>query len=336
MKYSAFVLLLFTFCVAGFGQEDRDVGHMVLNSEAYNQQGLYAEAIEELTKAIAIEPGNADLYLKRAAINPFGRKASEISDDVYKAVSLKTGDKQTVLKGTRILRNIRRCDDALGLLNVFLFKNTMADDAFYARAHVKMCLDDWKGAYEDMTRAVELAPKNSNYLTTQAGLLSKLGETDKALEKFAQMIKDFEAKLAIIRAPGNSNNIKRELSQVYISRARIYHHKGELAAELADLLKYIEYSPKDINYTSRARFYVEHKMFDEAIADFTEAIRLSNMKTPGFIIERGDVYVFAGKYEEAFKDYETALTVNKSLKAFIDTRIIWAKRQMQEKTGKTP
>lgn len=331
MKHLSILLFaLLILFVPAFAQTE--VESLIKKSEELERENKIPEAIGELTKAIAIDANNADLYLRRAQFYFGENKPDAVLDDVNRAINLKPDDKPTLLTGTRYLRNARKCAESLNLLNAFIFKNQTADDVFYARAHSKMCLDDWVGAYDDMTSAIELAPKNNNYITTQAGLLNRLGDSEKAFQKFADMIAGFEKKLNDTGDRGKQQTIKRDLARVYDMRARIYHTKGDTAAEFADYAKSIEYQNEDMDYANRAKVYFDHRMFEEAIADYTESLRIS--KNPKnnwiFLIERADAYVYAGKYDEAFKDYAEALKLNQTLKEPIDARIVWAKQKMQD------
>ena len=114
------------------------------------------------------------------------------------------------------------------------------------------------------------------------------------------------------------------MARVYQTRAGVDHAKADDVAEFADLAKFIEYSPQEFSYRTRGKIYQDHRMYVEAIADYTEAIRLSPTNSV-FLLERGDIYAEAKKYDEAVKDYEQSLKLDPTLKETVDQRINYVK-----------
>ena len=72
MKHFVVILLaglLLAFCIPVFAQID--IENFLKKSAEYEQQDKLDEAAGELTKAIAVQPANADLYLRRADLYRF-------------------------------------------------------------------------------------------------------------------------------------------------------------------------------------------------------------------------------------------------------------------------
>lgn len=327
MKFQVLIFLVFlssAFSIATTAQTD--VEGLLKKSAEYEQQDKLEEAVGELTKAIAIQSDNADLYLRRANLYRFLDKKELLAADVNKAASLKPDDKQVILTAARLLRNIQKCTESLSVLNAYIFKNAGSDEVIFARAHGNMCLGDWASAYQDVSKASELNPDNSLYRTSQAGLLAKLGDSANSAEQFNLLIKVLETKLAKTTSEGRKESIKRDLANVYRTRAGANHTKADTVSEFADLAKFVEYSPTDFSYRQRAKIYQDHQMYSEAIADYTEAIRLSPAESI-FTLERGDVFAEAKKYDEALKDYEQSLKLDPTLKEIVEQRISSLKSQ---------
>jgi tetratricopeptide (TPR) repeat protein len=329
MKCFALVLLVLMFAGAGFAQTD--VETFLKKSNEFEMQNKLVDAIAELGKAIAIQPDNADLYLRRANLYFANNNYEGVAADAGKAVGLNPDNKQVILTAAHYFRNIQQCAQSLNILNAYVFKNPTSDDVIYARSNTKLCLDDLNAAYEDVSAAIKLAPKNNMYRTTQAGMLSRLGDSEKSFEKFAQMIKTLEANLGKAENEGEKQGLRHDLAYVYRLRADTFHSKGDTTAEFADLAKFIEYSPQEFSLRQRAKIYQDHKMYDEAIADYTEAIRISKNNTEIFFLERGDVFMCAEKYDEAIKDYEQTLKLNPQYNDIIPSRINDAKSRKLNK-----
>lgn len=177
-----------------------------------------------------------------------------------------------------------------------------------------MGLQDFFGAYEDLDAAIDLDPAKSAYRAEQAGILAKISDSEKAFERFSKLVEMLEEKLAKTK---QKETLKADLSWVYQMRARLFHAQGDTEAEFNDLAKFIELSPGSYNYQIRAQFYSDHRMYSKAIADLTDAIRLSTYPPIDSLIRRGEVYVLAEKYVEAVGDYEqvlkTDVVVNRKL-----------------------
>lgn len=328
MKFFSLVLLSFSllfFTQVLFAQAD--IKEFLLKAEEFEIDNKPDEAIGEITKAINVQTDNAELYLRRAQLYFDVGKHEAVAADASKAVALQPADKRTLLNAVRLLRYVKKCGESLEMLDRFIAKNAARDDVFYSRSHSKMCLADWAGAYEDLYQASELAPDNNMYRSTLAGMLARLGDSEQALEQFAKLIKFYERQYAKIKAANPKVTENHSLSEVYRLRAGVHHVKNDTANEFADLVKFVEYEPKDTTYRQRAKIYLDHGMTGEAIADYTSALK--NTLNPAiFRFERGDIYAEAGKYAEAIADYEEAAR-DAGLSESAQQRIAAAKRNLQ-------
>ena len=85
------------------------------------------------------------------------------------------------------------------------------------------------------------------------------------------------------------------------------------------LTKKIEYNPKDISaYKSRGKFYHnEIYNYDNAIADYTEAIKINPNNTESYIL-RGSAFNDKGEKNNAIADYTKAIEIDqKSVRAYL-------------------
>lgn len=318
-----------SFCFAQTTVED-----FLRKSDEYLSENKLAEAIGELTKGIASHPDNADLYLRRADLNFNVPDVEAAERDINQALRLKPDDKPTVLGAARLLRNSRKCNEAKTLLDGFVARQTPSGDVFYTRSHAKMCLGDWFGAYEDMFAASELtppdAPLSNHYRTTLAGMLSKIGESDKALEQLGKLIRFYQEKFMKQGVEQGKFNPDHNLSEVYRIRAGVYHAQRNETAEFDDLAKSIEYNPLDFNYRIRAKIYADHEMYAEAAADYTEALK--NTLNPAlFLFERGEIYVGMKRYDEAIRDFTEAAKKDASFKDIAERHIALIKQKSKLK-----
>lgn len=329
------VLILALFAQTSFAQSD--VKDLVKKSNDYRNQQKFDEAIAELSKAVAFEPNNVNLYLLRANLYFLKGDANGLLSDVQRIVSLNPTDSQDLISAVVLLFRAKKCSDALNLLDTLIAKDTANAEFFSWRFHVKSCLHDETGAFDDITKAVKLDPKNTQYRSNQAGLLSRLGNSEKALQLFERLINSLENQIKLTDK-GEKNTLQRELGVTLISRSKIYEKNGDLTSMFADLTRAVEIplnfneSAKGFFYVSRARAYSQQKMYDKAAADYTEAIKIEPENTV-LLMNRGDVYFAAQKYSEAISDYEQAAKTKDQLGQIAERKISQAKQKMQENAG---
>src|SRR5688500_4199944 len=108
-----FILLLCTFTILG----QADVEVLIKKSEEFTRQDKFPEAIAALTKAIEMQPDNADLYVRRSEIY-YGRNERELLlSDLKKAAALAPNNKQIILYSVGLLAWLEECADSLNILN---------------------------------------------------------------------------------------------------------------------------------------------------------------------------------------------------------------------------
>lgn len=209
--------------------------------------------------------------------------ANGLLSDVQRIVSLNPTDSRDLITAVVLLFKAEKCSEALNLLDMLIAKDAKNAEFFSWRFHVKGYLRDEFGAFDDITKAVELDPKNIHYRNNQAGLLSRLGNSEKALQLFERMINSIENQIKTskdeIKTSKDENekgNLRRELGMTLISRSRIYEKNRDFTAMFADLTQAVEIpltfnkSAKGFFYISRARAYSQQKLYEKAAADYTE------------------------------------------------------------------
>jgi len=310
------------FAVQAFAQT-------VADKPYYTEDKIAAE-IAEVTKAIALEPNNAQLYLKRANLYRLRGNAEAVASDVGKAVAISPNDLQIQFTAVRLLYEFQpKCEQALAIINTAIANNPKSDEAFGWRYRVKTCLGDLTGALDDINKAVELNPQSTIHKSNQAFIQQRLAQTDNALENFNKLIESLEQKLKAAKDKNETENLKRELMMTYFSRSRVFAKSENFESMFADLNRAVEVYPIHYAYQTRARAYKWRKMYTESLNDLNKAIEL-NAEDAGIIFDRAELYFVMQKYPEAIKDYEQILKLNMGMERLAETRIADAKQKMQE------
>jgi TolB-like protein/Tfp pilus assembly protein PilF/predicted Ser/Thr protein kinase len=158
-------------------------------------------------------------------------------------------------------------------------------DAYVSLGVIKYAYDwDWIGAENDLTRAIELNPNNTNAILIYSRYLAHIGRHDQAIA---------ENQRALDLDP-LSVNISVDLGTEYYW-ARRYDQA------LEQLKKTLEMNPNFIGTHYRLGHVYEQKgMLEAAITEHQNAITLSEGK-PFMIASLGHAYALAGKRDEALK-----------------------------------
>ena len=327
LTFSLLVALSFAFPV--FAQTDVD--SIVRKAKTMFLSKQRAEAVEEINKAIALEPGNPDLYLTRAEFYLFLQNKSEVLNDAQKAAALAPTDKKILYRAGLVLLRGLQFKEALKISEELTALGDLDRQGWGLRIQIKRSLKDFIGAFEDASRAIELFPEDDYLKQAQADLIRLLGDSEKALEIYDSIIAANEKKLSLANAQSDKTSIKRALSLFLFNRARINLAKSLMEPALADLAKAIEYLPDGNNYFRRAGIYVEHKMYAEALADFSKIIDEKLIFDRSFVyLQRGNVYFMTQKYAEALADYEEAVKLNESMRQYAQKRIALIKQKTTE------
>lgn len=98
----------------------------------------------------------------------------------------------------------------------------------------------------------------------------------------------------------------------YLDQARFHSFRGQYEEAIADYTEAIRLDPENPSaYYGRGNAYAELGDYEEAVGDYTESIRL-DPDQPGVYVNRGLVLSYQGRYEEAVADYREALLLNPS------------------------
>lgn len=203
-------------------------------------------------------------------------------------------------------------------------KPYLAQPYFY-RALAKFNLEDFKGAEEDATIAIEhnpfiveayelrgvarqnmgktaeavtdydkvlsMMPESRGVLFNKAMALDESKEWDKAADAFEQLLSRFP-----------------NFDGGYLGRAKMLIAKADTTAALNDINKALELNKNAVNgYVMRADIALNSKRnYQNALDDMNEAIRLQP-KVPGFFINRAFLRYKLDDYFGAMSDYDYAI-----------------------------
>src|SRR5262249_32873044 len=155
--------------------------------------------------------------------------------NLEKATILAPDNRQIILEAASLLTYFEKCTDSLNILDGYITRNEPDAEVYYRLSNSKLCLQDPVGAYDDLSTAIDLSRGKGTDRAEQAALLAKLAGSEKAFERFGQLIRLLENKLAKPKTRDEKEDVQKDLSWVYQMRARIHHSQGDTEAEFADL-----------------------------------------------------------------------------------------------------
>lgn len=159
--------------------------------------------------------------------------------------------------------------------------------AKYAERGNKETTDgDYECGFDDCQKALDLDSKNVDALLCRGYIYKQRSEILLAEKDFNE---------AVRLAPDNSI--------VFSQRGLFFKQIGKLDKALADMHRAVELSPVYFYYERRAGIYAELKDYENAVKDYTEAIR-QKPETDSFYQKRAEVYRQLGKKDLAEADEE--------------------------------
>lgn len=173
-------------------------------------------------------------------------------------------------------------------------RNPFISDAFELRgvARQNMGLDSL--AIADYDNALKLLPENKNILYNKALALESVKKYDDAEFAFEQLLNAH---------PGFDGG--------YLGRAKLYLAKKDTTLAIKDIDKAIEINKNAVNaYLMRADIAInKNQNYAQAATDMDEAIKLQP-KIPGFFINRAFIRYRLDDYFGAMSDYDYALQLD--------------------------
>jgi tetratricopeptide (TPR) repeat protein len=230
------------------------------------------------------------------------------------------------------------CEKAVEGYTKFLAVFPDDREAYEDRGLAHLLLGRCKPAVEDLTRAIELPPRD-DFISSiyEGGLMYPAvlhdwrgrahygsGDYDAAIRDFGTVIAEHPSCASAYHlracAHGQKGDYARALqdhnkavalqpseAEFYCDRATTLRLMGDLDRAIMDGTAAIELAPDDAaGYVCRGLAYVDVQGYDQAIADFSRAIELDPGKDDAYF-GRGTACVGQGRHEAAIADFTEAI-----------------------------
>ncbi len=287
-------------------REPNDVEYYMGRARCYEAMGqsYYSDALDDLTKAITLEPtypasrkARAELQVKN------GKKWEAITD--YKVYISQEESAPAYMELYKLHNDpqVNAKDDAITDLSSAISQNPGYTEAYYKRGLLYFDYKkDYQKAFADFNTTVQQDPSSAvNYFQRGSSyfLLSKLDEAGADFKTARE--KGLEASyVAVIESYGellNENVLKYAADKDY-----------QMALSTVNMA--ITINPLSPAYRfEKGDYYFEKKMFNDAIVSYDTAVML-NPAVRDALYKRGTAYYNLGKFHNAIQNYDTIIKIN--------------------------
>lgn len=248
------------------------------------------DQLEDLNKAVELQPEKAD-YLRLRAQHLYEKeKYEEALADVEKALKLEPDHAATNELRGMVLLGMNKYDEALKSFDKASELAPEASMPYQQRGDLYRQKGDLQKSLEQLGKALELQPDNIATLLVRASVYYELKQPEKALEDIDTAIK-----------------LQPTLAQPHMMKAEILAATNHLDQAIAHLEKLLETAPNSELLLNRlGTFYLLAGKPRKAI-DAASKVLEKDPSDYAALRFRGDAYLNIGKHAEAVADFDKAL-----------------------------
>jgi tetratricopeptide (TPR) repeat protein len=158
------------------------VAQLLGRASASGEQGRYEEALDDLNRALELEPNNVHALWNRGEIYRLLGRYDEALDDLNRALKLEPNNVHALDNRGVTYRMLGRYDEALDDLNRALKLEPNNVFALWNRGEIYRLLGRYKEALRDLNRALKLEPNNVYALGNRGATYRMLGRDEEALD----------------------------------------------------------------------------------------------------------------------------------------------------------
>jgi tetratricopeptide (TPR) repeat protein len=246
-----------------FRYQKKDADWFISRGINFLDNGKHALALQDLADAIRQDPANGNAHRWRCLAYEGAKNYAAALDDCNKAVSLNAPFAFYARAGIHVAQGNQ--EKAIADMSKHIEMNPKDSDGFRRRAGFYLKLKDHKLALTDLTEAIKLVDSSKQpeayymMLNVRASMLRELGQHASALIDYTRYLKG---------NPKDANALN--------DRAWIHSRIGALDLALYDADRAIEADPKSkYAYNTRAEIYTKLSKRDLAIADYRKALELA-------------------------------------------------------------
>lgn len=269
---------------------------MVYNrAQVNNVLKKFDQAIADFTTLIAMDPHYSEAYFERGNIYRRLGRNEEALEDYHSAIRYGPPYPEVYYNRAGVLSILGREDEALADYGYVLELDPDNIDALINRASMLYERGEYAASRRDIERGLMLNPNNAQLLCTLGLVEMEEQHPDDAQRALTS---------ALERDP--------KLVAAWINRAVLEFENGNADAAIADLSHALDVSENATIRYNRGFAYQSQERWQEAIADFTRALELSNDDAQEILYQRGVCHAKLGNAALARQDFDAHLAMGPS------------------------
>jgi tetratricopeptide (TPR) repeat protein len=284
-------------------------------ANAYLAQAKVGAAINDFTKAIELDPDEAQYYFNRGNAFLFLGEKERIIEDMRQTIALQPNNWKAHHTLAGIYADTGQYDLAIRHYGETIGLRPELSDAYAGRGRAYSEMGMVDQAIADLSTAIKLNPTPIQPYFDRGIAYAQKEEYNLAISDFTQAISlltEEPASFEYDEDEGFTFIFGDSLKEfdVYYNRGLAYIHVGRLDEAIADFDRVIELKPDHVEaYDGRGVAHFINDESDKAIADYTEAIRLDSFHARAYC-NRGVAYYYAGMQAQAISDFRTVLALS--------------------------
>jgi len=286
------LLATLSFCFIMIAQGQTAMEYNTLGAAKYKTKD-YGGAIEDFTKAIALDASYPNFFCNRAVAKHMLNDYEGALTDFNKAVGIDPGFRNVYFNRANTKYALKDYEGALADYDKAVVTSPEQSDLYSSRAITKYILNDYLGALADYNKTLAIGPQQSDMYVYRGRAKYQLKDYDGAIADYNK---------AIRMNPNEPN--------AYYNRANTKYALKDYEGSLADCTEAIRQNPKSaVAHNLRAIAYAKLGKYDKAIQDYDAAI-LMNPGTGVFYFNMISSLVRTFQFEKA-KEYYNKLQEKK-------------------------
>jgi tetratricopeptide (TPR) repeat protein len=258
---------------------------------AFDSLGRFDEALEQLEKAIQLNPSFSWTYTNRGNVHQRMGQYREAIEDYSHAILLDADRVTPFINRSSAFRMLNEYDKALQDINQAVLLSPKNSYTYFSRGLVYANMKEYDQAVKDFSIAIELG--NQEARRERANAFFQLSRFEEALSDLAKALDDDPSDLTS-----------------YLVRASIYGKFTDYQRAMDDLSRALQIDPDFAEaYLARGSLYIKLNRYQEAIEDLNQAIQRNTANKNAFY-ERGLASIALEKYDEAISDFTKVIELD--------------------------
>lgn len=249
----------------------------------------FDEAIADFTEALRHEPNAIAAFTGRALALADKSQVEPALADADRALRIDPQSASALFLRGSILAEAGQFEKAIADLSECLRLSPEHASAFRNRSGVWLETRDYERALADATRATEINPKSAIAYANRGAALLAVGKIEEAFADLDEAV-----------------TLDPQDPHLLVKRGMAYNEKREFKKAIADFSAAMRLNLDGPTYLLRAHAHAESGNIDEAVADYTGALKLDSTNLEA-LTQRSTAWMYKHRYGLALKDVSAIL-----------------------------